>query len=256
MKQKRVVGDNFEIAIIWSDRLTFPPHSHDEYIISCNVSGNEDLTLDGKKLFAPEKATTLYNPGQMQGGDGTHCLASLYLDPQFFQKENISSKNLDFENPIALDKDLSCKLTNLVGLIFNEVQKHVVEEDVFEIIDDISTKYITMPIEKTPHAHDWRVLRVKEILLENLDVIPRLDTLANEVGLNKLSLLRMFTKATGVPPITWQRAQRISAARILLKEGRQAAEVAYETGFSDQAHLIRMFGRAYGISPGQFSERY
>ena len=113
-----------------------------------------------------------------------------------------------------------------------------------------------MPIEKTPHAHDWRVLRVKEILLENLDVIPRLDTLANEVGLNKLSLLRMFTKATGVPPITWQRAQRISAARILLKEGRQAAEVAYETGFSDQAHLIRMFGRAYGISPGQFSERY
>jgi len=256
MKQKRVVGDNFEIAIIWSNRLTFPPHSHDEYIISCNVSGDEELTLDGKKLFAPEKATTLYNPGQMQGGDGTHCLASLYLEPQFFEKENISSKNLDFETPIALDDNLSRKLTNLVGLIFNGVSKNVAEEDVFKIIDYISTKYLTVPFEKSPSPHDWRVLRVKEILMENLDVIPRLDILADEVGLNKLALLRMFTKATGVPPITWQRAQRISAARMLLKEGHQAAKVAYETGFSDQAHLIRMFGRAYGISPGQFSERY
>jgi hypothetical protein len=77
MKQKSLKGDKFEIAFIWGDRLTFPQHSHDEYVLSCNISGNETLTLDGRALEAGESCTTLYNPGQVQAGDGTNCLISL-----------------------------------------------------------------------------------------------------------------------------------------------------------------------------------
>lgn len=78
---------------------------------------------------------------------------------------------------------------------------------------------------------------------------------ASAVDLNKIALMRMFTNATGLPPRRWQRTKRIEAARRMLKDGLPAAETAYLTGFSDQAHLTRWFGRAYGISPVQFAKK-
>ncbi len=253
MKQRRIRGKWFEIAVIYADRLRFDAHSHDEYVLSCNISGNETLTLDGRPMTAEQRATTLYNPGQVQSGDGTDCIVSLYLDPLFFEKEMLSNGEVSFDNPVVCDSALHRQFCLLIGMVFSHVPDAVAEEAVFRIIDCTTRRYSEMPPIAEPRSHDWRVERVKDMLLTRLDGTPSLDTLASEVGLNKLALLRMFTKAVGVPPITWHRAKRIEAARRLLKNGTSAAETAYLTGFSDQAHLTRWFGRAYGISPARFA---
>ena len=253
MKQRRIKGKWFEVAVIYADRLTFDAHSHDEYVLSCNISGNETLTLDGRAMTAEQSATTLYNPGQVQAGDGTDCIVSMYLDPFFFEKEMLSTREVNFGTPVVCDAALHRQFCDLIGMVFGDVPEAVAEEAVFRILDGTTRRYSELPRISEPRSHDWRVERVKEMLLTRLDGTPRLEALAGEVGLNKLALLRMFTKAVGVPPITWHRAKRIEAARRLLKSGTSAAETAYLTGFSDQAHLTRWFGRAYGISPVRFA---
>jgi len=255
MKSKRIVGRHFEAALIWGDRLTFDYHSHDEYVLSCNMSGNERLVLDGRSLEAAESCTTLYNPGQIQKGDGTECLVSIYLDPYFFEKEKLSEREVNCIRPIVNDTALHAQFASLASLILNGRSAVAAEESVFKAVDMVTARYTESSGEAVFPADDWRVRRAQDLLLSRLDEQVSLDELALEVGLNKLALLRMFAKATGLPPIAWQRAKRIEAARKLLRTGVSAVDTAYRTGFADQAHMTRWFGRAYGISPAKFARR-
>ena len=255
MKQKRLIGEKFEIAIIWGDRLTFPQHTHDEYVLSNNLSGDETLTLDGRGFEAGESCTTLYNPGQVQAGDGTDCLISLYLEPHFFETELLSTINIDFEKPVVDDKELRLLFNSLISLVFEKVHISEAEEKIFNILDIVTSRYMILYHHDIIDHDDWRIKLIKELLLDDLARTPSLNELAELVCLNKLTFLRMFSKATGVPPITWQRHRRVARARELLNQGMPAKETAYEMGFSDQAHLTRQFSSAYGISPARFAQR-
>jgi AraC family chemosensory pili system transcriptional regulator ChpD len=256
MKSKRIVASNFEIAFIWGDRLTFDYHSHDEYVLSCNIVGNEKLVLDGRSMEAAESCTTLYNPGQIQKGDGTECLVSIYLDARFFEREMMAARDVSYDAPIVNDPDLLRQFSAMASLVLSGTQNSVAEEAVIRAIDSTLSRYTVLKSRKEPGA-DWRAGRVRELLLSRLDRQDiSLEELGREVGIDKFALVRMFSRAFGMPPITWQRAKRIEAARRLLKSGMPAAETAYRTGFSDQSHLTRWFGRAYGISPVRFARMH
>ena len=79
-----------------------------------------------------------------------------------------------------------------------------------------------------------------------------LDALAKIVCLSKYHLLRSFTKETGITPYCYLETIRIDRAKDLLKRGNLPAEVAQETGFSDQSHFTNAFKRMIGLTPGQF----
>ncbi len=256
MKSKRIVGKNFEIAFIWGDRLTFDYHSHDEYVLSCNIVGSEKLVLDGRPMEAAESCTTLYNPGQIQKGDGTECLVSLYLDAAYFEKEMQTSRDVSYNSPIVNDKELLRQFTGMANLILSGTPTSVAEEAVIRAIDTTLSRYTALKSQKEPSVSDWRITRVRDLLLAQLDRSDvSLEEIGREVSIDKFALVRMFNKAFGLPPIAWQRTKRMEAARRLLKSGVSAAETAYRTGFSDQSHLTRWFGRAYGISPVRFAGR-
>jgi AraC-like DNA-binding protein len=255
MIRQRLTHKSFEIAVIYGDRLTFAPHSHDEYVLSCNIHGNEKLVLDGKPLEAAQSATTLYNPGQVQSGDGTTCLASIYLDPQYFNIENLTTKDLSYNQPVVNDEALTKAFTGLLGMVFAQSAPEDAEEAVLRVIDCTISRYSQLQMPEPPRLDDWRVERIKQILMDKIAEVVPLEELAREVGLNKVSVVKIFTRATGFPPHTWQRAKRIEEARRLLRAGTSPADTAYQTGFSDQSHLTRWFARAYGINPGEFARR-
>lgn len=255
MKQKRYKAEKFEIAFIWGDRLTFPHHTHYEYVLSCNISGNEKLTLDGRRHEAAESCTTLYNPGQVQEGDGTECLVSLYLEPDFFESELQANINASFDTPIVNDNELRKSFSSLAKFAIDENHNSEAEENIFNVLDIAISRYMVLTNEYIADTSDWRIKAIKEILLDDLSTTPSLNELAERVGLNKLTLIRMFSNSTGTPPITWQRHRRVAKARELLNHGVSAAQTACVMGFSDQAHLTRQFSSAYGISPARFAQR-
>jgi AraC-like DNA-binding protein len=80
-----------------------------------------------------------------------------------------------------------------------------------------------------------------------------LATLAAAVHLSPKHFARLFKRVTGVPPMTYLQALRVSRARAVLAETeRPVAAIASDLGFADAAHLSRAFRRAYGTTPRDF----
>jgi AraC-like DNA-binding protein len=82
-----------------------------------------------------------------------------------------------------------------------------------------------------------------------------LDTelLARYAGLHTSHFIRVFHRLTGLAPQTYLRQVRVARARQLVCAGVELADVAYMTGFFDQAHLTREFKKVHGITPGRLA---
>jgi hypothetical protein len=87
------------------------------------------------------------------------------------------------------------------------------------------------------------------------------DTLVNaalegqESEYSERTLRRRFLKTTGLAPKTIQQIERAQLAMSLLEQKKSILDVAYETGYSDQAHLTRELKRFTGMTPAQLLSR-
>ena len=93
---------------------------------------------------------------------------------------------------------------------------------------------------------------VKDALQSAPEVDVKLDDLAALTGLNKFYLNRVFSKEVGVSPHQYQLGLKVQRAKDKLAKGEEIANVAFDLGFSDQAHLTRTFKRITLTTPGRF----
>jgi len=85
------------------------------------------------------------------------------------------------------------------------------------------------------------------------DVV-RAEQLARHAGVSLRSLQRLFTEYVGVGPKWVIQRFRILDAAAAAHSGRRAdwAALAHELGFSDQAHLTRVFAQVVGTPPATY----
>lgn len=78
----------------------------------------------------------------------------------------------------------------------------------------------------------------------------RLHELAQLTGLSQSYFSHAFKASTGMGPHQWQMRARIAKVQELLKKSRLSlTSVASTAGFSDQAHLTRVFKQVVGVTP-------
>ena len=84
----------------------------------------------------------------------------------------------------------------------------------------------------------------------------RVAQLASQLGLSERALQRLFATHVGASPKFVIRRHRLqeAARRLEVGEVRSLADLAYELGYADQAHLARDFKAAVGVAPSVFSE--
>lgn len=88
---------------------------------------------------------------------------------------------------------------------------------------------------------------------ENYEHRITLDEVAEHVHLSPTYLSSLFKKETGVKFSTYLRRVRLEQARHLLTDTNLAIqEIADRAGFSDAAHLSRVFKERYGCSPMEY----
>lgn len=93
--------------------------------------------------------------------------------------------------------------------------------------------------------------RVLELIDTHLDARLTIEMLAREVGLSPAHFARAFKESLGRAPHQYLLALRLERARRLLEAtGGSLSDIAQRTGFADQAHLTRLFKRAFGTTPG------
>jgi AraC family transcriptional regulator len=99
----------------------------------------------------------------------------------------------------------------------------------------------------------WQKRRATELLRENLDGRVRLSQLAQECGLSVSHFARSFKASFGVSTHRWLVQLRIERSQDLLIRTRESlADIADQTGFSDQAAFTRTFHQIVGVSPGRW----
>jgi AraC-like DNA-binding protein len=92
---------------------------------------------------------------------------------------------------------------------------------------------------------------VTDFIRDNLAKPIRLSELASLADLSPSQFGRAFKTSTGTTPHLWHLDARIETAKRLLTDPRnRLAEVALDTGFSEQSHFTRAFRAATGASPG------
>ena len=84
-----------------------------------------------------------------------------------------------------------------------------------------------------------------------------LETLSWEVEVEPTRLVHAFRRHLDTTPADYLRHLRVDEARrLLLDTERPVADIALETGFTDQSHLTRVFRRSLGETPAAFRRRF
>lgn len=87
---------------------------------------------------------------------------------------------------------------------------------------------------------------IEEHLGEPIDVV----RISREANLSPSHFTRVFRALEGVPPWSYVTERRVRRAEELLGSDRPLSEIAFDTGFADQAHFTRVFKRVTGSTPG------
>lgn len=83
------------------------------------------------------------------------------------------------------------------------------------------------------------------------------ETLAAHAAMSLRNFARVFKREVGTTPAQFIERIRLEAAVKLLEETSQSVEtIARECGFQSGEHLMIAFARRFGITPGQYRDRF
>jgi transcriptional regulator GlxA family with amidase domain len=103
------------------------------------------------------------------------------------------------------------------------------------------------------HAIPEWLRAARDLLAQSVERGRDIAGVASEVGVTPSTLARAFRRAYGRRPAEFARDLRLRRAVALVSAGTKSlAQIAAETGFADESHLIRCFRRHTGLTPGQF----
>jgi AraC family transcriptional regulator len=99
----------------------------------------------------------------------------------------------------------------------------------------------------------WQILRVRAYIDSNLHRTIHTRDLSAVARRSPAHFSRKFKLAVGEPPHAYVVRRRLErACHLMVSSAASLSEIALSVGFSDQAHLCRLFRQAFGRSPANW----
>jgi transcriptional regulator GlxA family with amidase domain len=96
----------------------------------------------------------------------------------------------------------------------------------------------------------WQIRKVVRHIVENLETTTRVADLAAVAQLSASHFAHAFRASFGVAPATLVRRERVQrASQMVLANRMPLAQIALACGFSDQAHMCRLFRLQLDMPP-------
>ena len=196
------------------------------------------------------------------GGERLHAYVRISIDPLRFER---LVRPADDAAPVALHRTYGLggpQVGHLVSALAAEAGAGTPSGLAY--VDALSSalalQLVRQAGDRPPppgHARGGLAPAVRRRVLEAMEAHAgrhlTLEALAGEAGLSLAHFARAFKASTGRAPHQHLMALRLERARRLLEApGAVLSDVAARAGFSDQAHLTRLFKRAFGTTPGAF----
>lgn len=232
---------------------SFPRHAHDEYVLGVNLSGSEQIWLDGRDIQAAAGQVTLYNPLAVQASTfdpaGVEYI-SLHLAPAAITRL-VNENNLDsplFEQGV-FDRPALCQA--IVAFAHAPAHSSHQEEALLALL-----AHWLEQAPGSPGEYSHALAQTLHFMRQHLNHKLELDELAQVAGLSKYHFVRSFKKATGLAPLQYHMQLRLIEARRCLRTGLHPLDVAQRLGFYDQSHFINSFRRVMGATPNHYWQAF
>jgi AraC family transcriptional regulator len=109
------------------------------------------------------------------------------------------------------------------------------------------------PNAKSKGLASWQVARVRSFIDSNLHRTIHTGDLSAIARRSPAHFSRSFKLSFGEPPHAYVIRRRLEKARhLMMTSSTPLCEIALSAGFSDQAHLCRLFRKAFGQSPASW----
>jgi AraC-like DNA-binding protein len=238
---------------------TYARHAHDSYVIGAVSVGGGSLTIRGNQYDGTSGCLTLFNPQEVHDGSPSRAGYSYCVTyPSVAFLMSITAEVTGraagmpyFPLPVVYDPQGVILLAAAHRALEQGRNALAADDLVFRAYSHCLTRHALI----VPAVHGCEVkpvARVKEFLAQHYNENLTLAQLAAEAGLSRYHLIRTFQQATGLTPHAYLVNRRIEAVKGRLRRGETLAEIATATGFSDQAHLTRVFKAHVGVTPGAY----
>ena len=118
-------------------------------------------------------------------------------------------------------------------------------------IDDVTTDLLAATDTCAPRSR--RTPKLDEVAERVAQTDVSVASLAGELSIHPVALARAFRRVHGLSLTTYRRRARVRRAVELLSSTRlPLADVALESGFTDQSHFCRVFRSETGVTPARF----
>jgi AraC-like DNA-binding protein len=238
-------------------RREFPRHYHDGLMISVTDSGAQEIGYKGSSYVASAGQIVAMPAGEVHAvrtRSAGGWRYRVFTIPYTMINLPLHHLRRGFASPVTIeDGDLAQRLRAAHEAFACASTKLEREErllSALELFFARHTKPAAPPIQtlRKPRA----IRRAIEYLTEHCDRNISLSELAAVAEIDGFHLTHAFSCAIGMPPHAYHLQQRIRLAQRRLATGESVTDVAQHLGFSDQAHLTRLFKRLTGVTPGRY----
>jgi AraC family transcriptional regulator len=106
---------------------------------------------------------------------------------------------------------------------------------------------------RTAGLAGWQIARVRTFIDKNLHRTIHTQDLSAVARRSPAHFSRSFKLTFGEPPHAYVVKRRLEkACHLMITSSASLSEIALSVGFSDQAHLCRLFRQAFGQSPASW----
>lgn len=183
------------------------------------------------------------------------------LDADFIKSLLLESDTPPTEFPIFRPNFHDAPIQHLLNLLMNEIQEGNPYGRIYveSLTHALAIRYLFLgdgPDEirsESPALPGAVLKRVLEHIRSESGSELSLLSLAKEAGYSRGYFLKMFHTATGMTPHRYILNFRVEQAKELLKNSEIALiDIAASCGFSNHAHLSRVFRRFTGVTPSNY----
>lgn len=245
-------------------RTCYKSHSHPTFSIGAIDEGNSVFQSSfgiaqeisaGTLVIVPAHIEHSCNPKPNEAWSyqmlhlDVSWLSQLYLE---FQEQGFDLHLPQHKPLIIKDESLYQAFTEMNETLFDS-EKLIFEKEqslLHCLIHVLLPHFILEEIQKPEYLYK-DFLNLVNVIISSENFIS-LEELAQQVGLSRYAIIRLFKANVGLTPHAFQINLKINQARESLKHGISLVELAVNLGFSDQSHFHKAFKAYTGVTPRQF----
>jgi AraC-like DNA-binding protein len=242
-------------------KVCYAKHSHETFSIGCISNGHCNYLNGRKRERIGAGTVVVMNPGDVHAcnpiGDDQWCYRMLYIDVPWLgaiqDHLGVSRRScfVPFSATASRQPELYGGLNRLFEILIDPQAEHLRKHSAAVILMAAAQQAFN-PGTTLTHKKPPSLARAAEYIRQNCTRSLKLQEICSEVDLSASHLIRSFKDVYGLTPHAYQINCRIEFCRSRLRRGWPIADVALAAGFSDQAHLQRIFKRVVAATPGQY----